>query len=730
MDNVLVAQDKYITGPFGTFCKVLNGSDSNVLSLENQNGKARFKKEILNIGSFVNPLNPSETLSFDEARFQTWIDNFKNVLKDVFVPIRHTDNPLRNSGWVKDLWVEDGGLWADIEITEPDVANLIRNGTIRGDSVLVQPYVDPKTGKVFECLWHVALTNTPHVRDLAPFAELEGVANFKDKMVIFESNKKGSDVKILSEIGKWEEDKDKIFVTVRAENIFRKDASFRGTNFGGKLPLGVEFIRGQLAEGGEWATRNVTFEKSKNWAKENSKKWLVDHEVKYGFEAGSLLVTKEVKPVTTGEEVVSIETIKAKLEEMKKSRLSATSSAAVTTESAKKIEEIRAMLARRRAKRKKVVPKQEPKSVLPDGGNSADAEKEIAKKIAGGITEQHEKMPIENTGMAACEAVKEYVDSGTVIEKDGNTTFKIAALEKLDPDCSAIMRKLGLEEVLLPTTISKFGKVILDSIAEDVDNRYSSKELGNRLAFVVAKLTGRNFDSGEKEMDKAQLEAKREEIKKKVEAVRARLEQRRKDRAATPAVKTEDRTAKFEEAKRKLAEIRARLAARKTAASPEVKLEDSKMKTELEGLRRSNEILQKRMVSLEAQNEAVEKEKMTSEIEQLVRDGKIPPAVVDNVKKVVFGARASVVKFEDGKSESTVAAEVLGILKALPSTRFEENLGRVVSNPDTGGKKFLTREDHLRLSARDANDKSLYQREREEGKIIEDHSTGKAYWVV
>ena len=137
-----------------------------------------FKKEIIKIGRWVNGLT-GDFVNITKEMLKNWYDNFKSgIYKGVNIPLRHANayNPKENAGWITDLELAGDGssLIATHTITEPDIADKIRHGTIKDVSIGNNPeYKHPSKGKIFDVLDHVCLTLKPMLQGLAPFVEME-----------------------------------------------------------------------------------------------------------------------------------------------------------------------------------------------------------------------------------------------------------------------------------------------------------------------------------------------------------------------------------------------------------------------------------------------------------------------------------------------------------------------------------------------------------------------------
>ena len=73
-----------------------------------------------------------------------------------------------------------------------------------------------------------------------------------------------------------EETDEFIHVRVRDPADF-VEGSFRTTDFGGKLPKGVQAVQGKLKDSGDWATQKFIFRKADGWTSEKAQAWAKDH---------------------------------------------------------------------------------------------------------------------------------------------------------------------------------------------------------------------------------------------------------------------------------------------------------------------------------------------------------------------------------------------------------------------------------------------------------------------
>jgi len=134
---------------------------------------ARFLKEIIRVGRYRHPQRAGETLDITEERLRRWVDNFYAAPAKVWVPYRHSTDPQDNTGWVEDLFLDDGRLYAVLRITDEGAATLLRDGTVADVSVAVEPDFADMTGRRWgEVIRHVALTVDPYIRNQSGFIPL------------------------------------------------------------------------------------------------------------------------------------------------------------------------------------------------------------------------------------------------------------------------------------------------------------------------------------------------------------------------------------------------------------------------------------------------------------------------------------------------------------------------------------------------------------------------------
>jgi hypothetical protein len=140
-------------------------------------GPPRFRKEIARAGTFQ---HPDGELEFTPERLAAWVDVFDKARQagiQIPVPLNHGAEPTDNAGWVEDLELSDDGerLYAVLVITRPEVADLVRGGTIRHTSLALGPLADDSGNYWEDAILEVSLVTEPHIRRQEPFVTLTGV---------------------------------------------------------------------------------------------------------------------------------------------------------------------------------------------------------------------------------------------------------------------------------------------------------------------------------------------------------------------------------------------------------------------------------------------------------------------------------------------------------------------------------------------------------------------------
>jgi len=242
--------------------QIIKGSES---ALTEANGY--FIKEVARTGEYTTMNGDDVVITMEYLN--DLVKNFQTNTDKVFVPLGHPRlqedakglyyyaDPLKNCGWVEEVWTKDNSLYAKFKITEPTIAEKIKNGTIADDSIGAYETDDGRN-----ILEHIALTLTPAITELAPF-----------EPVAFEGGKR--QYRILERAIKKE--------TTKMEN-FEKE----------RIELEKSFAEKELALRTEFEKKA----KEKEMALELAQKELKSYQEKE-VEAvvNSLILEKKIKPV-------------------------------------------------------------------------------------------------------------------------------------------------------------------------------------------------------------------------------------------------------------------------------------------------------------------------------------------------------------------------------------------------------------------------------------------------
>jgi len=133
----------------------------------------KFWKELIREGRWINA-KAGFTLQGDRGRLAQWARNFHEMADAgirVPVPWGHSYDPRDNAGFVEEIELRDGGLWARLNVPNEDDAAKV-GATVRAVSVSVNPnFIDGSGRSWGEVIEHVALTNYPVVTDQGDFIQ-------------------------------------------------------------------------------------------------------------------------------------------------------------------------------------------------------------------------------------------------------------------------------------------------------------------------------------------------------------------------------------------------------------------------------------------------------------------------------------------------------------------------------------------------------------------------------
>lgn len=145
-----------------------------------EDGKFKFRKEILRKGKWYHWGAPGGVLEVNDELISNVIRNFKKkILDNVFVPLTHSNDPSKNTGDVVELIDTENGLDAVIEVKDATIAEKIRNGLIKGISASLDSnyFVSDKKNFVGPTLLHAALVAEPFIKGMNNFVPLSDELN-------------------------------------------------------------------------------------------------------------------------------------------------------------------------------------------------------------------------------------------------------------------------------------------------------------------------------------------------------------------------------------------------------------------------------------------------------------------------------------------------------------------------------------------------------------------------
>lgn len=131
-----------------------------------------FEKELIHAGEWTRPGTTDGRFRVTPERMARWVDNFKRHLMPEGIPVTlgHDMSPDRTVGWLEALWIEGASLMGRVKILDEAVAQRV-GSLIRGVSLGIDMnFINPESGaNEGEVIYHLALTNDPHVKGLEPF---------------------------------------------------------------------------------------------------------------------------------------------------------------------------------------------------------------------------------------------------------------------------------------------------------------------------------------------------------------------------------------------------------------------------------------------------------------------------------------------------------------------------------------------------------------------------------
>lgn len=124
----------------------------------------KFRKEIIRVGRYADPVIPGKFWDFTLERFQKMIDATKASGLKTWVPYGHSKDARDNAGWIEGFEIADGKLYGVLNITDDETASKIKDGTIQDVSIGMGPVLGAD-GTVYEdVIKQVGLVMEPHVK--------------------------------------------------------------------------------------------------------------------------------------------------------------------------------------------------------------------------------------------------------------------------------------------------------------------------------------------------------------------------------------------------------------------------------------------------------------------------------------------------------------------------------------------------------------------------------------
>lgn len=160
---------------------VPSGKSEDFVPLARVKSGRLFKKHLLSTGTLIHPAT-NEEIPITEDFLGTIKTNFeKGVCDTVAIPLaneanQHSEDPDRNIGEVIGVEVNDGKLYAVMDIRDENRAEKLGKTYLGASAMLHMDYVDTSTGeRAGPTLLHAAITNRPYVTGLEDYQEIKEV---------------------------------------------------------------------------------------------------------------------------------------------------------------------------------------------------------------------------------------------------------------------------------------------------------------------------------------------------------------------------------------------------------------------------------------------------------------------------------------------------------------------------------------------------------------------------
>jgi hypothetical protein len=140
----------------------------NEVKLEDQEERKTIKIQVLRHGAFQHPQYGK--IKFDDKTFESFIKNFNEKIPQEHIAYDFKHRPdWGAAAWLKSLFTEGDGLWADVELTRRGAESLKDKEFIYFSTEYVDNYKDLETGKSYgPTILGGGLTNRPFIKGMAP----------------------------------------------------------------------------------------------------------------------------------------------------------------------------------------------------------------------------------------------------------------------------------------------------------------------------------------------------------------------------------------------------------------------------------------------------------------------------------------------------------------------------------------------------------------------------------
>jgi len=136
-----------------------------------------IKIQVLRKGAFKHPQYGK--ISFDDKTFESFIKNFEERVPQEHIAYDFKHKPdYGAAAWVKRIFVEGDGLWADVELTKRGAEALKNREFIYFSTEYVDDYKDRESGKSYgPTILGGGMTNRPFIKGMAPVLMSEDADN-------------------------------------------------------------------------------------------------------------------------------------------------------------------------------------------------------------------------------------------------------------------------------------------------------------------------------------------------------------------------------------------------------------------------------------------------------------------------------------------------------------------------------------------------------------------------